>query len=101
MLAVRIDSVKNPPWGMAGGMSGGVGKVVVNPGSNHERTLQPLSDGNMLKRGDVLRIETGGGGGFGDPCRRSGERVHDDVRKGYVSQAAARKIYGLSEISRT
>ncbi len=27
MLAVRIDSVKNPPWGMAGGMSGGVGRA--------------------------------------------------------------------------
>ena len=38
---------------------------------------------------------------LGDPCRRSRERVHDDVRKGYVSHAAARKIYGLSEISRT
>ena len=37
MLAVRIDSVKNPPWGIAGGMAGGVGRVVVNPGTNHER----------------------------------------------------------------
>ena len=25
MLAVRIDSVKNPPWGIDGGMAGGVG----------------------------------------------------------------------------
>ena len=34
---VRIDSVKNPPWGIAGGMAGGTGRVVVNPGTNHER----------------------------------------------------------------
>ena len=39
MLAVRIDSVKNPPWGMAGGKAGGVGRIVVNPGTNHERQL--------------------------------------------------------------
>ena len=25
MLAIRIDSVKNPPWGIAGGMAGGIG----------------------------------------------------------------------------
>ena len=85
MLAVRIDSVKNPPWGMAGGMAGGAGRVVVNPGTNHERQLQPLSDGNMLKRGDVLRIETGGGGGYGHPFDRPPESVLDDVLGGFVT----------------
>ena len=87
MLAVRIDSVKNPPWGIAGGMAGGAGRVVVNPGTNHERQLQPLSDGNMLKRGDVLRIETGGGGGYGHPFDRPAESVLDDVLGGFVSRA--------------
>ena len=33
VLAVRIDSVENPPWGIAGGMSGGVGRAVLNPGT--------------------------------------------------------------------
>ena len=33
MLAMRIDSVKNPPWGVAGGMAGGTGRAVVNPGT--------------------------------------------------------------------
>ena len=51
MLAVRIDSVKNPPWGIDGGMAGGSGRVVVNPGTNHERALAPLSDGNVLRHG--------------------------------------------------
>ena len=49
VLAVRIDSVKNPPWGIAGGMAGGVGRAVVNPGTTDERVLAPLSDGNMLQ----------------------------------------------------
>ena len=39
----------------------GPGRVVVNPGAAGERLLRPLSDGNRLRRGDVLRIETGGG----------------------------------------
>jgi N-methylhydantoinase B len=96
MLAVRIDSVKNPPWGMAGGMAGGTGRVVVNPGTNHERQLPPLSDGNMLKRGDVLRIETGGGGGYGHPFDRPPESVLDDVLGGFVTPKAARDLYGVA-----
>jgi N-methylhydantoinase B len=96
MLAVRIDSVKNPPWGMAGGMAGGTGRVVVNPGTNHERQLQPLSDGNMLKRGDVLRIETGGGGGYGHPFDRPSESVLDDVLGGFVTAGVAKELYGVA-----
>ena len=90
VLAVRIDSVKNPPWGIAGGMSGGTGRVVVNPGTTHERVLAPLSDGNVLKRGDILRIETGGGGGHGHPYDRPAETVLDDVLGGFVTADAAR-----------
>src|SRR6266478_5402312 len=66
-MAIRIDGVQNPPWGIAGGMSGGTGRIVVNPGTSEEREIAPLSDGNRIRRGDVLRIATGGGGGYGHP----------------------------------
>ncbi|MGL4287819.1 MAG: hydantoinase B/oxoprolinase family protein, partial [Phreatobacter sp.] len=95
VLAVRIDSVKNPPWGMAGGMSGGVGRAVLNPGTPDERRFEPLSDGNPLKRGDILRIETGGGGGHGHPYDRPVAEVLEDVLGGFVSTAAARRHYGV------
>ena len=82
VLAVRIDSVKNPPWGIAGGMSGGTGRAVVNPGTPQERVLAPLSDGNRLKRGDILlprdrrrrrlrpSVRPSGRGGAGRRARR-------------------------------
>ena len=95
VLAVRIDSVQHPPWGVAGGMSGGSGRAVVNPGTPRERALPPLSDGNALRRGDILRIETGGGGGQGDPFDRPPERVLEDVLGGFVSQEAAAQCYGV------
>ncbi|MBX9463876.1 MAG: hydantoinase B/oxoprolinase family protein [Aquamicrobium sp.] len=95
VLAVRIDSVKNPPWGIEGGMSGGVGRAVVNPGTDRERPLAPLSDGNRLVRGDILRIETGGGGGYGHPYDRPLAKVLEDVLGGYVSVDAARALYGV------
>ena len=95
LLGIRIDSVKNPPWGIAGGMSGGTGRVLVNPGTPEERVLPPLSDGHKLKYGDILRIETGGGGGHGHPFDRPPEYVLEDVLGGYVSAKAARRHYGV------
>ena len=94
-LAVRIDSVTNPPWGVGGGKSGGVGGAVINPGTNRERVLRPLSDGNKLEKGDILRIFTGGGGGHGHPFDRPPEDVLRDVDDGFVSIDAAARDYGV------
>jgi N-methylhydantoinase B len=95
MLGIRIDGVINPPWGIKGGQSGRAGRIIVNPGTPDERQLKPLSDGNMLKNGDVVRIETGGGGGYGHPYDRDAELVAEDVRAGIVSAAAAAADYGV------
>lgn len=96
MLAVRVDSVRNPPWGVAGGLNGGSGRAVVNPGTPEERELPPLSDGTILARGDVFRLETGGGGGWGHPFDRPPAQVLEDVRAGFVSAVAARAQYGVA-----
>lgn len=95
MLAVRIDSVRNPPWGVAGGMNGGAGRAIVNPGTPQERILAPLSDGTMLKKGDIFRIETGGGGGWGHPFDRPAPQVYEDFLGGVISVEAAAKDYGV------
>ena len=95
MVSMRIDSVAFPPWGVAGGQAAGSGRCVINPGQADERVLEPLSDGNMVKRGDMVRIETGGGGGWGHPFDREPERVVQDVRNGFVSRASAEAQYGV------
>jgi N-methylhydantoinase B len=95
MLSVRIDSVTHPPWGVAGGLAGGAGRAVVNPGTDREYVLAPLSDGTILRRGDVLLIETGGGGGHGHPFERPAAQVAQDIRDGFVSVDAARRDYGV------
>nr|WP_281407355.1 hydantoinase B/oxoprolinase family protein [Mesorhizobium sp. J18] len=94
-LSIRIDSVRNPPWGVHGGMNGGSGYAVVNPGTPQERKLVPLSDGNRLLKGDILRIVTGGGGGFGHPYDRAAEDVLEDVLGGFVSRESAERDYGV------
>ena len=95
VLSVRLDAIDHPPWGTAGGRAAGTGRCVVNPGRPDERVLKPLSDGNLLKQGDIIRLETGGGGGWGHPYDREAERVCADVRGGFVSRASAERDYGV------
>lgn len=49
--------------------------------------------GMKLSRGRRVRLETPGGGGYGEPARRSPEAVARDVRLGYLSPEAARRDY--------
>jgi N-methylhydantoinase B len=100
IFAVRVDSIKNPPWGIAGGRGGGVGSVILNPGTANEKAIPPLSDGTRLKRGDVLRIETGGGGGYGHPFDRAPLAVLEDVLGGFVGAEAAATLYGVAIVGR-
>jgi N-methylhydantoinase B len=95
VVAVRMDNVANPPWGVNGGMSGRSGRFIVNPGRPDERQLKTMEDGVILKRGDVLRMETVGGGGSGHPFDRDPERVLTDVLGGFVGQQSALEDYGV------
>jgi N-methylhydantoinase B len=69
---------------------------VVNPGAAEKRVLPPLSDGTILRRGDILRLETGGGGGWGHPFDRPAEDVLADVLGGFVTVEAAARDYGVA-----
>src|ERR1700730_6088887 len=48
-----------------------------------------------LNRGDAYMMQSGGGGGFGDPMERDPELVAEDVREGYVSPTVAHNVYGV------
>jgi N-methylhydantoinase B len=95
MVSLRIDSVNFPPWGVSGGQCARPGRCVINPGRPDERVLGPLSDGNIVRRGDIIRVETGGGGGWGHPFDREPERVLEDVLCHFVSRASAEADYGV------
>jgi N-methylhydantoinase B len=95
VISVRIDGIDHRPWGVNGGKEGGAGRCVINPGRNSERVIPPISDGTVIRRGDIVRIETGGGGGYGHPFDREPELVLADVRSGFVSTAAAETEYGV------
>jgi N-methylhydantoinase B len=95
VLGLRIDNCRHPAFGAAGGLSGGTGAAIVNPGTARERIIPTLGDGVRLERGDLLRIVTPGGGGWGCPLDRPAEDVLGDVADGFVSHAMARDAYGV------
>jgi N-methylhydantoinase B len=48
-----------------------------------------------MKRGDIIRMFTGGGGGYGDPFERPADEVLAEVRADYISADRAREDYGV------
>ncbi len=94
-LGLRLDNCKHPAFGVNGGQSGRPGRVVVNPDTASARELKTMSDGNSLEKGDLLRIITPGGGGWGSPLHRPAETVLEDVLDGFISPESAFDDYGV------
>ena len=92
-----IRSMKHviPPSGCAGGLDGRPGDIVINPDGAAAQRLPTRYADYPLRRGDVFRLDTPGGGGYGDPLEREPERVLADVREGYITGAAAERDYGV------
>ncbi len=95
ILAIRIDGIRNPAWGVSGGQAGRPGNCFINRGTPAQNEVSPLSDGTLVRAGDVIRFQTCGGGGWGHPFDRDPQLVLDDVRGSYVSVQGARDDYGV------
>jgi N-methylhydantoinase B len=82
------------PWPLAGGREGSpnYAEVIRADGSVETHAVVTAL---TVNEGDVIRLHTATGGGFGDPQRRAREAVLDDLRNGYVDEETARTVYGL------
>jgi N-methylhydantoinase B len=95
-MSTRMDNVRFPCFGINGGGAGWPGRFVLNPGAADERELPPAGENIPVKAGDLLRVETGGGGGWGDPFTKPAEAVQRDVLEGFVSIESALEQYGVA-----
>ena len=82
-------------WGVAGGRAGRPFSLTIDPGGPRERDVDALADAEPVAAGEVIRIRTTGGGGWGDPLDRPVDEVLRDLRWGKVSMAGARADYGV------
>lgn len=69
------------PSGAAGGSDGRATTITLVDPSGHE-TIAPSKASTTLDAGTVVRVETAGGGGYGDPGLRSAEHRAADVADG-------------------
>jgi len=82
-------------WGVNGGRAGRSFEVTVDLGGPDERVADALADDEPVAAGQVIRIRTTGGGGWGDPLTRAYDDVVRDVSWGKVSLDGACDDYGV------
>lgn len=92
-LTVGADRRKFRPWGIDNDHQAAGAHCYVTSADGQVREL-PTKAHVMLHAGDCLRIETPGGGGWGDPKQRPREAVLADIHDGLISAERAKEIYG-------
>jgi N-methylhydantoinase B len=87
---------KFPPFGVNGGKPAAMNRFIYES-DDGERTVPLVTKTTdvRIRRGQKVRLESPGGGGFGDPLRRDKKRVLRDVRLGYVLPESAERDYGV------
>jgi N-methylhydantoinase B len=84
VFSVRSDGHVLGAPGLAGGEPGRVARLVRNAETDREDELSSKTASIVLQAGESVRIETGGGGGFGNPAQRDPAAVAADMRAGKV-----------------
>ena len=82
------------PWGLEGGGEGSPNYVEVVRQDGDSSRYSFVSS-LPVNKGDVVRVVTGNGAGFGDPARRNPDAVRRDARNGFISAEHAKEIYGI------
>jgi len=94
VFSARSDShTVGVPTGVNGGSDGRRARLLRNHGEANESALFSKTANIELAVGESIRIETPGGGGFGDPAQRSPEKLRQDVLDGKVSSVRAAQDY--------
>ena len=94
-IQVRADRKLTQPYGLFGGQSPAPTIITLNSNSQDKRDM-PTKFLINVKKGDRLRFQWPGAGGWGDPVNRDHQAVLDDVRNNKISSERAIKVYGLT-----
>jgi N-methylhydantoinase B len=94
VASYRSERHYTRPWGLFGGLAA---EPWITEVQRADGTIDnvPSKARLQLAPGDVLRVLTGGGGGYGDPLERSPQAVLADVLDEKISRDAALQHYGV------
>lgn len=94
-MSIIGDGTRIPAFGLAGGRPGATSRWTLQRdgvGENLSEYGGKLSD-RPLRQGDLVIVETAGGGGYGDPYLRDRAVLAREVADGYVDAEAAARTY--------
>lgn len=80
---------RHAPPGVLGGGPAARNRFLLPDGT--EPPLTSKLNNHLLKRGQRIRLETPGGGGYGDPAKRAASAIERDLALGYVTPGAVAK----------
>jgi N-methylhydantoinase B len=86
VFAANLERFKVRPYGLDGGEPGQPGRLTVARTDGHVEELPSKVAGLAVAKGDVIRLQTAGGGGYGDPAERTEAARADDRTNGYTSE---------------
>jgi N-methylhydantoinase B len=98
--SIQADRTETKPWGQFGGGGGANtrysvvranGDIDVVGGRRPDGTVVSAKRSFDLLKGERLRIEAAGGGGYGDPRERDRALVERDLRDGYITERGRRE----------
>jgi N-methylhydantoinase B len=88
------DGIKFAPYGLRGGHPGSLNRsVFVHDGE--EIIMESKEAPRHAVKGDRIYLNTSSGGGWGDPHKRSPQKVYDDVQDEIISKETAANVYGV------
>jgi N-methylhydantoinase B len=93
---INFDRTVTPPWGLHGGHTGEVSVAIIDRADGTQLRINKATDVQFTP-GDRITFLTAGGGGYGDPARRSRADLDEDIANGLVSREAAVRDYGYAE----
>jgi N-methylhydantoinase B len=91
-----MERMTSPPFGLLGGKPGAAAVVTLTTPDGATRNL-PSKGAFNAPAGSVVDMTTPGSGGFGPASERDPDAVGRDLLGGYVSDAAARRDYAISD----
>jgi N-methylhydantoinase B len=96
MFSASFGRNKFPAWGADGGADGSYNYFEFHRADGTVEGPMGIAARTILNKGDVARMFTCTGGGYGSPAKRDPERVAKDVKNGYITFAQAQQDYGVS-----
>jgi len=94
-LGTNLDRTLCPPWGVQGGKAAKSGRITVVEAATGKDVSADKENAYRLEPGDIVCVETGGGGGYGPASERSLDLIQRDLDARYITAAAAEQDYGV------